>query len=115
MLSFDIRSLDAGAAQVDGDLPASDPVWQEEDVRPSDAVHVTGRLSTAGKGRWYFSGALEGSIVEPCRRCLTDVEVPVASDVHLLFAEEGDETAEEDPDVYPVPARENAIDLRPAV
>lgn len=115
MLSVDIRSLESKAAQVEGDLAADDPVWQEGDVRPAEAVHVSGRLSTAGHGRWYFSGRLSGDVVEPCRRCLEDVQVPVAHDVNIFLAEEGDETAEEDPDVYRVDPRANEIDLRPAV
>src|SRR5688572_18085223 len=105
MLSVDIRSLESRAAQVEGDLAASDAVWQEGDVRPTDAVHVTGRLSTAGTGRWYFSGRLEGTAMESCRRCLEEVEVRVEHDVNVLLAEEGDETAEDDPDVYSVDPR----------
>ena len=115
MLSVDIRSLESKAAQVEGDLAADDPVWQEGDVRPVDSVHVTGRLSGAGKGRWYFSGHVGGTVVEPCRRCLEDVSVEVEQDVNIFLAEEGDETAEEDPDVYRVDPRAQSIDLRPAI
>ena len=115
MLSVDIRSLESKAAQVEGDLAADDPVWPEGDVRPADAVHVTGRLSGAGRGRWYFSGHVGGTVVDPCRRCLEDVTVEVEQDVNIFLAEEGDETAEEDPDVYRVDPRASAIDLRPAI
>jgi uncharacterized protein len=115
MLSVDIRSLESKAAQVEGDLAADDPVWQEGDVRPADAVHVTGRLSGAGRGRWYFSGHVGGTVVDPCRRCLEDVTVEVEQDVNIFLAEEGDETAQEDPDVYRVDPRAQSIDLRPAI
>ena len=47
MLSFDIRSLESHAVVVDEELSANDSVWQEEDPKPTDAVHVTGRLSSA--------------------------------------------------------------------
>ena len=50
-----------------------------------------------------------------CRRCLTEVTVPVTEEVHLFFAEEGDETAEDDPDVYPIDATARELDLRPAI
>ena len=115
MLSFDIRSLETRAAQVDGDLSADDAVWQEGDIRPDGAVHVTGRLSSAGSNRWYFSGHLEGEAVEACRRCLTDVRAAVDEDVHLFFAEEGDETTGDDPDVYLLDPKAHEIDLRPAI
>ena len=114
MLSFDIRSLESNAVQVEDDLPASDPIWKEEDLRPSDAVHVTGRLSSAGEGRFYFSGQLRGAFSSTCRRCLTPVTASVNEDTHLIFADAGgDET--DDPDVYVLDPREPLLDLRPAV
>ncbi len=42
MLSFDIRSLASKAVHVDGVLATDDPVWQDDDTRPSKPVHVTG-------------------------------------------------------------------------
>jgi uncharacterized protein len=114
MLSFDLRALEAKAVQVAGRLSARDPVWDEHDVRPADAVHVTGRLSTAGSGRFYFSGHMSGHVDTQCRRCLAPAAIDVKEELHLLFAEEGTPEAEE-PDVYPVPARASSLDLRPAI
>jgi len=114
MLSFDLRALEAKAVQVAGRLSARDPVWDEHDARPSDAVHVTGRLSTAGTGRFYFSGQMSGRIDTQCRRCLGPAALDVNEDLHLLFAEEGVPEADE-PDVYPISARVNTLDLRPAI
>lgn len=115
MLYFDIRSLEARAAQVDAWLPPTDPVWEDGDARPVEAgVHVTGRLSSAGQGRFYFSGLLEGTAVTECRRCLGEATVAVAEDVHLIFAESGTDEAEED-DVVLIPAGQRELDLRPAL
>ncbi|GMV08345.1 MAG: hypothetical protein AMXMBFR55_00790 [Gemmatimonadota bacterium] len=114
MLSFDLRSLESHAAQVDGVLAGDDAVWQEGDARPTNGVHVTGRLSSAGTGRFYFSGRFAGTAHDECRRCLTAVATPVADEVHLLFAEPGGEDSD-DPDVYPIDARDYTLDLRPAV
>jgi uncharacterized protein len=114
MLSFDIRELEQRAASVDGELAADDDVWQETDPRPVATIHATGRLSKAGSGRFYWSGHIEGAAEAPCRRCLTTVESPVSEDVHLLFTESGDEDAD-DPDVFRIPPRAHAIDLRPAI
>jgi uncharacterized protein len=115
MLSFDIRTLESKAAQVHDDLPADDPVWGAGDPRPSGGVHVEGRLSAAGDGRFYFSGHISGSVQLNCRRCLVDVTETVEEDMHSLFAPEGDPTAEDDPDVYLYDLGARELDLRPAV
>ena len=115
MLSFDLRSLESHAARVDAELPADDPVWEEGDFRPVDAVRVTGRLSSAGVGRFYFSGRIEGAAAASCRRCLDDdVQVRVDEDVHLLLVEPGADEADE-PDVFLIDVREHILDLRPAI
>ena len=115
MLSFDTRDLAEGAVHVDGRLASTDPIWEEEDLRPEQGVHVTGRLSTAGPHRYYFSGRFEGTTTAECRRCLTTTTSPVADGIHLLFAESGDPAVEEDPDVYELAGRGDVLDLRPAI
>jgi uncharacterized protein len=114
MLSFDIRTLSQGAIQVEGDLNAQDKVWVEHDTRPVSNVHVTGRLSGAGSGRYYFSGAFTGTAAGECRRCLVPVESAVSGEAHLLFADADDENADE-PDVYPIGDLGTMLDLKPAI
>src|SRR5215212_11362934 len=105
MLSFDTRSLDEKAAQVDGQVDSDDPVWQAEDhPRPVEPVHVTGRLSSAGPGRYYFSGHMDGTAAAECRRCLIELRTSVDEDVQFIFAEPSSEDADE-PDVFPVDER----------
>src|SRR3954467_2949154 len=99
MLSFDIRSLETKAAQVDGSVGPDDPVWEKGDLRPTEPIHVKGRLSSASEGRFYFSARVGGSICIPCRRCLEEVHVEVDDDVHFLLAEIGAEEAD-DPEVF---------------
>ena len=114
MLSFDIRSLESQAAQVDGRLAPDDPVWEDGDVRPSNSLEITGRLSAAGPSRFYFSGQFAGEATVPCRRCLTDVDVKVSEDAHFIFSSEGEDSAD-DPDVFPFDANAPKLDMRPAV
>jgi DUF177 domain-containing protein len=114
MLSFDIRSLETKAVHVDGSITPDDPVWEEGDARPADAVRVTGRLSSAGEGRFYFTGRIEGQLEQPCRLCLEHVAVAVDEDVHLLLAEIGADEAD-DPDVFLYDPNERMLDLRPAI
>jgi uncharacterized protein len=114
MLLFDIRSVESRAAHVDAKLPPEDPVWQQGDPVPSAPVRVTGRLSSAGAGRFYWHGRLEGDVTIPCRRCLRDATVRVSDESHVIFAEAGSDESE-DPDVYVLDERSNQIDLRPVV
>ena len=115
MLSFDIRTLESTAAQVEGDLPADDPIWTAVDSRPLDGVHVEGRLSSAGNGRFYFSGKLSGAVKLDCRKCLTEVTREVSEDAHFLFAPTDDPTTEDDPDVFTYDPGAHQLDVRPAV
>jgi len=115
MLSFDIRALESVAAQIDDDLPADDPIWTETDTRPLDAVHVEGRLSSAGSGRFYLSGRLSGTVRLECRKCLTEVTQDVSEETHFLFSPAGDTTTEDDPDVFAYDPGARQIDVRPAV
>jgi uncharacterized protein len=114
MLSFDIGSLQEHAARVDGFLAEDDAVWQEGDPKPASPIHVTGRLSKAGSGRYYWSGRIEGAVEGSCRRCLTTLSAPVREEVHFIFAETDDAEAD-DPDVFALPAGAHQIDLRPAI
>ena len=114
MLRFDIRALESKAVAVDDELPADDAVWTEDDPLPVEAVRARGRLASAGSGRFLWSGHIAGDARVECRRCLTDLTVPVEDEVHLLFAEAGDETVD-DPDVYQFDPRARELDLGPAV
>ena len=117
MLSFDIRSLEHEAATVDAVLPANDGVWIDEDIlRPmGEGIRVTGRLSAAGSGRYYFSGHLSGATHQECRRCLAPAQAAVNAEMHVLYAESGGED-DDDPDVFPVGgAKGDVIDLTAAV
>ena len=116
MLSFPTQSIAAGAVHVQGDLDRDDQCWIEGDLRPNKAIRVTGRVSSAGQGRYYFSGNFVGRATVECRRCLQDVDVEVGADAHLLFADDDTET-EGDPDVYPLAVGRSgeSVDLRPAI
>jgi len=114
MLSFDIRSLESQAAHVDGTVSPDDSVWEAGDMRPATPIHVEGRLSAAGPGRFYFSGRMSGTSEMPCRRCLEDVRVEVSEDEHFIFSAAGEEETD-DPDVFPLDPQAHQLDMRPAV
>jgi len=114
MLVFDKGAIEAKAALVDDALAADDPVWQPTDLMPSHAVQVSGRLSSAGSGRFYWHSRIAGDAAMSCRRCLADTTVHVQDEAHVIFAEAGSDEAD-DPDVQVLDERSNQIDLRPSV
>lgn len=114
MLVFDIRSLEAHAAVVDEALSASDPVWDAADRKPVDAVRVTGRLSSAGAGRFYWHGRLDAEVMLECSRCLADAHARVHDEAHLIFAASGSDDAD-DPGVFVYDAAAAELDIRPAL
>ena len=117
MLSFPTQLVSAGAVQVNGTLDPDDKIWLEGDDRPVGAgIRVTGRLSAAGPGRYYFSGAFSGAVTRECRRCLGEVAAQVAAEAHVLFADSS-HVDDEDPDVLPLVTGKSGaeVDLRPAV
>jgi uncharacterized protein len=118
MLSFPTQSISAAAILVKGSLDRDDQVWLEGDVRPVEDIRITGRLSTAGAGRYYFSGKFSGATLGDCRRCLVEVGSEVGADANLIFADtEAQEEGGEDPDVFPLSRGRSGteVDLRPAL
>ena len=115
MLSFNIRSLIEHAVMVDDELPLDDPVWQDDDIRPSAPLRVVGRLSPAGPGRYYWHGSIDGEVSLECSRCLGPAQGHVHDETHLIFADSGAEGVEEDPDVFQLSDDADELDLRPAV
>ncbi|AHG90812.1 protein of unknown function DUF177 [Gemmatirosa kalamazoonensis] len=115
MLSFDIGALQSHAAAVDGELTPDDEIWQEGDRRPVRPIHVVGRLSAAGPGRYYFSGRVEGDVATECRRCLADVSEHIAADSHMIFAESELDDPDDASDVFVLAPGARSLDLRPAV
>lgn len=114
MLFFDIRSLNDHAAPVSGSLEPSDPVFEGTDAVPASPVEVSGRVSCASRGRYYWSGRITGTIELSCSRCLEPVTLAVNEEVRALFSEAGLEE-EDDPDVYALERGSSELDLRPAV
>jgi uncharacterized protein len=114
MLVIDVRSLAAHAARVVGALEVGDAIWMAHDTVPDTGIHVTGRVSAAGRDRFYFHGQLMGVTTQDCRRCLRPVATKVDADVVAVFSEADDEDAG-DPDVYPLSDSGTMVDLRPAI
>ncbi len=113
MLRIDLAAVREGPVETAAELAADDPLVVGAGVALASPLVVSGRLSTAGEGRYYWQARLETVVQAECRRCLTPVRVPLAQSLGLVFVDE-DESRQDD-DCYVVPRRAMALDLSEAV
>lgn len=112
MLQVDLEAVSQGPVTVSAVVPADDPLFDTVDARLDDAVRVSGRLTAAGAGRYYWRGAIDTRVRAQCRRCLADVRPELHAAVDVMFTEEADT---DDPSVYVLPERARLLDLSEAV
>jgi uncharacterized protein len=85
---------------------------EEDEVRFVGPVHV--RLEAQQVGTDVLvRGMIEAQTELACRRCLRAVRQSIAEEVTFHFREDAEESDAED--VYPLPARENELDLTAAL
>jgi DUF177 domain-containing protein len=113
MLRVEIRDLKRGSIETSGELDAGDPALEGLDVQLTGPVRVLGRLQATDGDDFFWRGAIKATILGECRRCLTEVRVPLDAEFDVLFSTDPD--AADDPSVYPLPALATYIDLAPAV
>ena len=113
MLRVDLSQLREGSVETAGQLLPGDPSLQGADLELAGPVAVEGRLQETGQGDLYWHAFLSGSVKGECRRCLTDVSVPVDIEIRVLFS--ADPETAEDPGVYPMMRGAGEVDLGEAV
>ena len=113
MLRIDRRELRAGPVETTGTVAANDPILEGLGLRLEGGLEVSGRLQPAGHGDYLWRGHLSGMARGDCRRCLTEVPVPIAADVDVLFSADPD--AGDDPSVYPLAEAATHVDVGEAV
>ncbi|HEU4699730.1 MAG TPA: DUF177 domain-containing protein [Gemmatimonadales bacterium] len=114
MLRVDLRDLQHGPVETTGEVAADDALFEGLGFAFVEPVRVTGRLQATGESGYYWRGHLHARVRLECGRCLADLERPVDADISVLFSTDS-ETADEDPDAYPLPPTTTAIDLAPVV
>ena len=113
MLMVDLRDLQRGPVETVGVVPPDDEVLQGLGLDLTRPLDVQGKLQATGDGEVYWRGAVAGEARGTCRRCLTEVTVPVDARVEVLFST--DPEAADDPGVYPLGERATHVDLRPVL
>jgi uncharacterized protein len=112
MLQVEVGGLDRGPFEVSGQIAGDDPLFDGVEVGLGEPVRVSGRVSSAGLGRFYWKGRLATAVKASCRRCLASTSLPVDKTVEVVFTEDQDT---EDPSEYVIPEGANVLDLRDAV
>lgn len=112
MLRIDLQAVEESPVEVSGTISADDAVFDEIDLDLRSPVSVSGRVLSAGGGRFYWRGRIEAVVGGQCRRCLVDVESPVDARVELLFSEDPDA---EDPSSYEIRKDAPVLDLKEPV
>ena len=112
MLRIGLGTLEQGPVETAGEVAADDPLFKGLNFSLSEPVRVTGLMTAAGSGSFYWRGALETAAEVSCRRCLAPAAVRLDVPVSVLFTE--DQEAD-DPSVYLIPPRAKTIDLGEAI
>lgn len=113
MLRVDLRQLKGGPVATDGQLVPSDSAFEGLDVALMGPVQVEGMLQATAEGNYLWRGRVQAEVAGECRRCLTPVTQQIDDEVDVLFSEDPD--LGDDPSVYPLPTRADAIDVALAI
>ncbi len=108
MLSVQIGALDRGPVEVSGVVPCDDPLFDQVGFELGQSVRVSGRLSGATVGRFYWKGRIATTVRATCRRCLVSTALEIDVRVDAMFTDSRDA---EDPSEYVVPQGTGLIDL----
>lgn len=116
MLKVSLAAVDRGEVRVREQVPPDSPLVADTGLELTQPLEVDLTARSVGDDAVLVRGTLRTTVRLACRRCLVSVEHPVGDTVDMLFAPlAGDEEAELEGEVYPLPARGAEIDLADAV
>jgi uncharacterized protein len=111
MLKLSLVLLERGGeARIREEIAPDSPLWDGLNLALSAPVRVDLTAREVGDSI-LVRGTIHASAQGECRRCLTEVDRRVDTDVNFLFAPMEDEDEEVDGEVYPLPDRGNELDL----
>ncbi len=112
MLRVGLGALDQGPVETAGEVAAADPLFKGLDFSLSEPVRVSGQLTAAGPGSYYWRGTLGTAAEVTCRRCLAPAALRLNVPVNVLFT---DDQEADDPSVYLIQPRARTLDLGEAI
>ncbi|HEX6925520.1 MAG TPA: DUF177 domain-containing protein [Longimicrobiaceae bacterium] len=110
---LNLADVARGEARVEGQILPSDPLWEGSEVKLEGPLRVDLRAQSVGEGV-LVRGEMKVRLALECRRCLEPVVRELDDEVTLLFEPlNGEEVADLEGEVYPLPARGDYVDLGP--
>ena len=116
MLKLDLARLECErSVRVQGEVPATDPLWEGTGFSFETHLSVDLRAQQTGSGEVVVRGQVSGSLLQECRRCLEPVRTDLAEALTLVFvpwdlrSEEGDDHVRLIPHTSPVLGLDEAV------
>lgn len=115
MLILSLSAVARGEVRIEGEIPADDPVLEDTGLAPAEPPRVALTATQVGEGV-LVRGRIDLRLDVQCRRCLVGVPIEAEVDVEVLYEPlDVEEEVELSGEVYPLPARGDELDLRPAL
>ena len=109
MLRVSLSEVHNAPVETTGEFAPTDPAFKGLELPLAAPVTVSGRFSSAGDEKYYWRVQFGTLVRGECRRCLTEVLLPVSETRGLIFAAD-DETPEGD-GCYLIDPRTQVLDL----
>lgn len=118
MLLLDLSRLVGGRLRQTFHLAPGNPILGGYPAELKEPIELQVELMNPSHGTYVMTAELSGEAVEPCRRCLTPVEVEVRDRFRVVYQERGRDGEEEeagDEDIVMIDAGANRIDIEKEV
>ncbi len=121
MFRVNLTDLDRKGSQVvEGRIPPDDALWGDLDDGVLDhPVDVQLTFTATSSGQVLARGTLRTELLRSCRRCLTDVTVPIREELSLFWSVpdelRGSDEEEEDEAIRWLDPTSNELDMRDAL
>jgi uncharacterized protein len=116
MLKLSLAAVDRDEVRIQEQVPPDDPMFEGTGVEFATPLDVDLSARSVGEDSIFVRGTLRTTVRQPCRRCLSPVELKIDETVDFLFADASEEGDDVDGEVYTIPARGgDELDLTDAV
>ncbi len=103
-----------GSVTVEGTISADDELWRDTGLAWKEGVSVEMQVSNAGTGEIVARGAVDGVLLNHCRRCLENLETRFRRNLTLVFVSDGSDEGDES-GAYPFVESDADLDVSTAV
>lgn len=113
-MHVDLSRLDGGRLRHTFMIAPGDPILGGYPAEVREPITVDVELTNPSHGTYVMTAALRGSVMQPCRRCLTPVEVEVDDRFRVIYQHAARRDREEgtgDEDIVLIDPRATRIEI----